>query len=111
MTKETSKGEYAQIVASPTVKTSVAISGQIKVTTAGTEVQGSNVPLDNGVWIKALNANTGLVFVGNNGSGVVSSTTGFELAPGEVIPVPVANLNEIWVDSAVNGEGICWLKA
>lgn len=111
MTIETSKGEYAQLVATPTVNTAVAISGQIKVTTAGTEVQGTNIPLDNGVFIKALAANTGLVFVGNNGSGAVSSSTGFELAAGEVILVPVANLNEIWIDSAVNGEGVCWIKA
>jgi len=111
MTIKTSKGEYAQIVVEPTINTSVAISGQITVTTAGTEVQGPNVPIDNGVYIKALNGNTGKVYVGNNGSGVVSSTTGFELDAGQVIFISVSNLNELWFDAAVNGEKFCWIKA
>jgi hypothetical protein len=41
-------------VASPTFGASSAMSGQITVTTAGTEVQGTDVKLPNGVFIKAL---------------------------------------------------------
>jgi len=109
--KKLSNGVYAQPVVDPDIDTSVVISGQITVTTAGTEVQGSNVPLDNGVYIKALNGNTGKVYVGNNGSGVVSATTGFELDAGQVVIVSVANLNELWFDAATNGDKFCWIKA
>ena len=88
-----------------------AICGQITVTTAGTEVQGGNVPLTNGVFIKALGANTGKMYVGNDGAGAISSTTGYELASGEVIIIQVDNLNKLWFDSSVNGEKVCWMKA
>ena len=66
-------------VRSLTVPSTVQMSGQITVTTAGTEVQGPDISLPNGVYIKALAGNTGVMYVGNNGSGVVSSTTGFQL--------------------------------
>ena len=88
-----------------------AISGQITVTTAGTEVQGGNVPLTNGVLIKALGANTGKMYVGNDGAGAIASTTGYELSADQVIFVQVDNLNKLWFDSSVNGEKVCWLKA
>ena len=88
-----------------------AISGQITVTTAGTEVQGGNVPLTNGVLIKALGANTGKMYVGNDGTGAIASTTGYELSADQVIFVQVDNLNKLWFDSSVNGEKVCWLKA
>jgi|WetSurMetagenome_2_1015567.scaffolds.fasta_scaffold166474_4 hypothetical protein len=87
------------------------ISGQITVTTAGTEVQGSNIATPYGVYVKALAGNTGVMYVGNNGDGTVSSSTGFQLSAGAAIHVNVANLSDLWVDSASNGDKVCWLKA
>ena len=91
----------------------MATSGQTAVTTAGTAVRlATNQPC---VWayVKALNANTGLVFLGNDGAEDVSSSTGFQLAAGEVIYVDwnegLGNLNTFWLDSAVSGEGVCWI--
>jgi hypothetical protein len=98
-------------VASPTFGASSAMSGQITVTTAGTEVQGTDVKLPNGVFIKALAGNTGVVYVGNDGAGAVSATTGFQLSAGDVILVQVSNLKDLWFDSASNGDKFCWLKA
>ena len=95
----------------PNVSVATAICGQITVTTAGTEVQGSNVALTNGVWIKALAGNTGVVYVGNDGNGAVSSSTGFQLDKGDVILIQVSNLNELWFDAATNNDKFCWLKA
>lgn len=88
-----------------------ALSGQITVTTAGTEVQGGNVPLPNGVFIKALAANTGKIYVGNDGAGAISSSTGFELSAGELIIILVDNLNKLWFDASVNAQKVCWIKA
>lgn len=99
------------IVTAPDVDTSTAISGQITVTTAGTEVQGGNVALDNGVYIRALTGNTGVVYVGNDGAGAVTSSNGYQLDKGEMILIQVANLNALWFDAATNGDKFCWLRA
>lgn len=100
-----------QVVISPFIGDKTAMSGQITVTTAGTEIQGDDIPLVNGVYIKAMGANTGYMYVGNNGSGAVASTTGFELDAGDVILIQVSNLNQVWIDSSVSGEKVCWIKA
>lgn len=53
-----------------------------------------------------------MVYVGNNGSGVVSTATGFPLSKtdGPII-LSIENLNEIWVDAATSGDKVAWLKA
>ena len=99
-------------VGSALYDTSTAISGVVTVTTAGTAVQGPNVPLTNGVYIKALSTMTGKGYVGNDGADDVSSTTGYELEGGGApIVVHVDNLNEVWFDTSVNDEKFCWIKA
>ena len=98
-------------VAGPFLDTGVVISGQITVTTAGAEVQGPDVPLSNGVFIKALAGNTGVVYVGNDGAGAVTSANGFQLDKGDMILVQVDNLNKLWFDAATNGDKFCWMKA
>ena len=115
--KLTSDGRYLQEVSivennvDPNLDTSVAISGVITVTTAGTAVQGSDIATPNGVFVKAAGANTGKGYVGNDGEDDVAATTGFELAASELILIQVSNLNELWFDTAVNGEKFCWIKA
>lgn len=100
-----------EVAVAPFLDTGVVISGQITVTTAGTEVQGPDVPLTNGIFIKALAGNTGVVYVGNDGAGAVSSSTGFQLDKGDLILVQVDNLNKLWFDAATNGDKFCWIKA
>ena len=88
-----------------------ATSGQITVTTAGTEVQGPDIKAQ-GFFIKAKSTNTGLGYVGNDGAGAVASTTGFSLSADQIIYIEfggAGNLNSQWFDSAVNGEEFCWL--
>jgi hypothetical protein len=80
------------------------------VTTAGAEVQGPDVEGE-GFFVRALSTNTGKMYVGNNGSGVVSSTTGYELSAGDQVYLDIPNLKLLWVDGSVNGEKVCWLKA
>jgi hypothetical protein len=88
---------------------SYARSGQITVTTAGTEVPGPDVP-GSSFAIKAHPDNSDTVWVGNVGSGVVSSSTGYPLDPGEAVPIEVGNLKLLMFDSDVNGEKFCWLR-
>lgn len=87
-----------------------ALSGQNTVAAAGTAEQLGSQVIDAGLLVKALTTNTGLVYVGNDGAGDVSSTNGYPLAAGDqIIFEHVSNLKHIWVDSAVNGEGVAWL--
>ncbi len=87
----------------------MALSGQKTVTTAGTEVALGNQQIGAPLMVKALPTNTGIVYVGES-SGGVSSSTGMPLDAGEVVIFEfVGQLGAIWVDSAVNGEGVAWL--
>ena len=86
-----------------------ALSGQKNVTTAGTAVALGSQPIGGPLSVKALAANTGVVVIGNDGAGDITAN-GFQLSAGEVIVFNhVANLANIIVDAAVNGEGVCWL--
>jgi hypothetical protein len=86
------------------------ISGQTTVTAAGTAVPLGSQQIAAPLMVKALSANTGLVFLGNDGAGDVTSANGMQLAAGEmVIFNHVANLSALYLDAAVNGEGVCWL--
>jgi len=85
---------------------------QVAVTTAGTRVAlSATKKLVSKLWIKAKSANTGLIYLGDS---TVSSTVGFVLSAKEEIDLfavyakdnYVVDLNEIYIDSSVNGEGI-----
>jgi hypothetical protein len=87
-----------------------AISGQKTVAATGTEVALGSQQIDGPLIVKALSSNGGLIYLGNNGAGVVSSTTGFVLAANEAVVFAwVGNLGSIMVDASVNGEGVSWL--
>lgn len=86
-----------------------ATSGIITVTTAGTAVQGGDID-GSSFLIKAHPSNTGLAYVGNDGAGDVSSTTGYPLSAGDQTVIDIQNLKHLWFDTAVNGEKVCWLR-
>jgi len=58
--------------------------------------------------IKALAGNTGYIYVGNSD---VDSTNGYELSAGEEAPPIVISEGQIdiYIDSSVNGEGVCYI--
>ena len=94
------------VVSSITLPSTI-IHGQKTVTTAGTEVAlTTSKSLKRGVTIKALVANSGLIFVGLN---PVTSSTGFQLAAGESIFIEIYNSSLIYIDAAVNGEGVSYI--
>lgn len=97
------------------------ISGQRTVTTAGTAVPLSATPLlARAVAIKALPGNTGVVYIGNDGAGDVTSANGYPLSAGDQIlrEAPAGDdyasgdidLADIWVDAATNGDKVAWLQ-
>ena len=87
-----------------------ALSGQKTISTAGTaEALGSQV-INAPIMIKALDTNTDVAAVGNDGAGDVTVSNGMRLDAGDVIIMEfVGNLASIMVDVAVNGEGVAWL--
>lgn len=82
-------------------------TGTTDVTTAGTRVAvGSTTGLERGVTVKAKSTNTGLIYVGTV---AVASTNGFQLSPGEEIYIECISLADLYIDSAVNGEGVSYV--
>lgn len=82
------------------------------VTTAGTRVQLSSTQiLARSVEIRALKANTGIIYVGD---ATVASTNGYALSLSDVYKfsdgggnvTTVIDLSQIYLDSSANGEGV-----
>lgn len=65
-----------------------------------------------GILIKADNANTGTVYVGNSGAvtaGTVPATDGFQLGAGESTCIPVDNANKIFLIATGAGQRVFWV--
>jgi hypothetical protein len=90
----------------------MALSGQKTVTTAGTAVAMSTGQVINGpLMVKALDTNTGTVALGNDGADDVTVSNGIRLDAGDSVVFEfVGDLKSIWLDSAVNGEGVSWIQ-
>lgn len=82
------------------------ITGSTDVTTAGTRVALATSQIVRSVTIKAKATNTGKIYVGDSS---VASANGFRLDPGETVSFEIQNLSSIYIDSAVNGEGVTYL--
>lgn len=81
--------------------------GQVVVANAGTEqVLGGDTPLVVGVTVKALESNSGKVYVGVTG---VDNSNGYELSPGEQQFIPIDNLQTIFLDVDNDGEGVSFM--
>jgi hypothetical protein len=88
----------------------LALSGIKTITTAGTALPLGSQPVAGPLMVKALTTNTGLTYIGNDGSGDVSAANGFPLSAGDVIIFNhVSSLNVVMADAAVDGEGVAWL--
>ena len=85
---------------------SIIGNGLTTVPTAGTSVALATSTAVKTVTIRALSSNTGLVYVGSSS---VSSANGFELSPQETVSLDLDNLNKVWLDVQVNGEGVSFI--
>lgn len=82
-------------------------NGVKSVPTSGTRVAlGASAVLTSGVTVKAKATNSGLIYVGGS---TVASSNGFQLAAGEEVFVEVGNVATVYVDAAVNGEGVTYI--
>ena len=87
----------------------MSLSGQTTVPSAGTAVPLGSQPINAPLLVKALDTNTGIVAIGNVSEDVTVSN-GLRLSAKETVLFDfVGNLADLWLDSAVNGEGVSWL--
>lgn len=84
----------------------INICNVVGVTTAGTRVQLPNMPCTE-VTIIARRLNIGYIYAGM--SNVSSLSFGVELAAKESFTFGVSNLNMIYIDASVSGEGISYV--
>lgn len=76
------------------------VSGDKDVTTAGTpEVLAASQAV-RGVVVRAKSGNTDVIYVGPE------STPTFPIAADEAIELRVDDVAAVWIDAAVNGEGV-----
>jgi len=85
------------------------MSGRTTVAAAGSAVPLSFGMVNAPVMVKAPYTNTGYIYVGNDGAGDVSSTTGISLLAGDsIVFYNVTNLSFVMIDASVAGEGVAW---
>lgn len=93
-----------------TVTETLSGDGMTTVSTAGTDVVLASSTACRRVVLQAQTDNTGLIAVGNAGVDATEATgTGVVLYAGDTITLFVANLNEIYIDSTVSGDGVRYL--
>ena len=85
-------------------------SHEKNVAVAGTAEQlpSVTVPYDMEAIIKAKITNSSDVYIGKTRADAQDHSVGYPLAPGEFISYRIKNLNVLYVDVLVNGEGIVW---
>jgi hypothetical protein len=88
---------------------SAIYGGKKTIATAGSsaQIQTSSQALTEGVWVRGLDANTGVAYVGS--SSVSATAGGTRVAAKEAVFVRIDNLNKVYVDVAVSGEGVTFL--
>lgn len=83
-------------------------SGQTTVSASGTAVQVASGENYEAILLKALEGNTGNVYVGNDGNEDVTSSNGIELTDtGESILLYTSDA--IYVDAANNDDTVAWI--
>lgn len=85
------------------------VHGQKDVAAAGTAVQlpAYSVPDDCQLTVIAKPGNTGIIYLGNSKANAEDVSLRFDgLAAGLAHSLKVTNTDLVWVDAAVNGEGV-----
>lgn len=82
--------------------------GAIDVGTSPIQLTISNIVVYEGVVVKAVNANTGTVYVGDDN---VDETTGFELGAGESLTVVVDDVSKLWCVADAASQEVRWISS
>lgn len=86
-------------------------TGQKTVAAGGTpeKLTTTATGLSNGVYVRALAANNGKIYVGFLSSALAA--VGYELSAGESVFLELKFANIVYIDASVNGEGVCFLAS
>ena len=86
-------------------------TNQLNVTVAGTgeNLQAQAIPNGFAVAIKAKSGNTNSIWVGDSKANSENHAIAFELKAGEVMKLYITNVNLVWIDASVTGEGVNWV--
>lgn len=83
-------------------------NGQTTISAANpTKIATADVKVNTGLQMKALSANIDVIYIGHSD---VTSTTGFPLAPGEGLFIPVDAVSLIYGLAISNNDKIAWLR-
>lgn len=109
VTKEGTRGQATSDGSIPVVMASDQSIGRSNVivfqqTIGASQAQLASNAISLSVTIKAMDGNSGTIYVGTNG---VTSSTGFELGAGESISLAVDNTDRLYAISSVAGQKIC----
>lgn len=109
VTKEGTRGQATSDGSIPVVMASDQSIGKSNVvvfqqTIGASQSQLASNSISLSVTIKAMDGNSGVVYIGTNG---VASSTGFELGAGESISLAVDNTDRLYAIASVAGQKIC----
>lgn len=79
-------------------------NNQVSVGTSQAQLPSNALTV--GVIVQALSTNTASIFIGTTG---VTTSTGFELQPGQATSVAVSNTNVIYAISGSASQGLCFV--
>lgn len=81
------------------------------ISTTAVQITTVSTSTTKGVLVKAANANTGIIYVGNADvtRGTADLTDGMEIAAGEGTTVLVDNANKVYVIGSASGQKVFWL--
>jgi hypothetical protein len=81
------------------------------ISTLAVQITTTSTPCGRGVLVKAANANSGKVYVGNSDvtNDSADGTDGFELASGEAVVVEIDNANKVYVIGSAAGQKVFWV--
>jgi len=80
--------------------------GQVTVGTSVVQLPDVAIPDGFAVVIKAMNSNSGKVYIGGSG---VSTSNGYELGAGEAVGLKVSNLNYVYAIADTADQKVCWI--
>lgn len=99
-------------VASITMATSVIYGTFLNVGTGAGLLRNTSFLTRAGVQVKALNANTGNIFISTDSNMTATgSAAGFELGGGDGVLIPIDNLNKIHIAANVTSQNLAWMAA
>ena len=86
--------------------TALLAPGQVAVGVAAVQMHPAGQALQQGVIVQAHPSNTGIVYVGVAG---VTVATGFPLAPGASVTLPIPNTNQVYLIASVAAQTAAWI--